>query len=138
MMLFHMAQVSAEEAIRIAAGSQARLLATRRLILVLDLDHTLLNTVRSGSCWVLLIQAGLLGSWQCVAEQPQCMTCPAQHPTDVGLPPPGHLAPLACWACSWVPATLMTKCVKLLSIDRRRRRCCCCCCYCCCCCCCCV
>eukprot|EP00775_Hariotina_reticulata_P004483 gene4483-4737_t len=39
-------RVSAEEAVRVAAGSQARLLASRRLILVLDLDHTLLNTVR--------------------------------------------------------------------------------------------
>eukprot|EP00879_Flechtneria_rotunda_P003572 GHRR01003806.1.p1 GENE.GHRR01003806.1~~GHRR01003806.1.p1 ORF type:complete len:605 (+),score=304.07 GHRR01003806.1:163-1977(+) len=39
-------EVSADEAARIATGSLQRLLASRRLILVLDLDHTLLNTVR--------------------------------------------------------------------------------------------
>jgi TFIIF-interacting CTD phosphatase-like protein len=38
--------VSADEAARIATDGVNRLLASRRLVLVLDLDHTLLNTVR--------------------------------------------------------------------------------------------
>jgi hypothetical protein len=41
-------QVSAEEAARITAGAIPALLASRRLVLVLDLDHTLLNSVREG------------------------------------------------------------------------------------------
>ncbi|WIA15963.1 hypothetical protein OEZ85_012704 [Tetradesmus obliquus] len=39
-------EVSADEAARIATDGVNRLLASRRLVLVLDLDHTLLNTVR--------------------------------------------------------------------------------------------
>ncbi|KAI8465466.1 MAG: hypothetical protein J3K34DRAFT_487621 [Monoraphidium minutum] len=39
-------EVSAEEAARITAGAIPALLASRRLVLVLDLDHTLLNSVR--------------------------------------------------------------------------------------------
>jgi RNA polymerase II C-terminal domain phosphatase-like 3/4 len=38
--------VSPDEAARIATDGVNRLLAARRLVLVLDLDHTLLNTVR--------------------------------------------------------------------------------------------
>lgn len=39
-------QLSAHEAARVATHGVSRLLASRRLVLVLDLDHTLLNTVR--------------------------------------------------------------------------------------------
>ena len=39
-------EVSAEEAARITAGAIPALLASRRLVLVLDLDHTLLNSAR--------------------------------------------------------------------------------------------
>ena len=41
-------QVSAGEAARIASGSLQRLIAQKRLVLVLDLDHTLLNTGAAG------------------------------------------------------------------------------------------
>lgn len=46
--LHYILQVSADEAARIATDGVKKLIASRRLVLVLDLDHTLLNTVRDG------------------------------------------------------------------------------------------
>jgi hypothetical protein len=47
----HQIELGAGEAQRIAKAAAARLLAARKLVLILDLDHTLLNSTRWGGGW---------------------------------------------------------------------------------------
>jgi len=75
-------EVSAEEAARITAGAIPSLLASRRLVLVLDLDHTLLNSVREGD--VSEAERPMLVE---VLKRQQHATAVARAAAE-GLPPP--------------------------------------------------